>query len=107
MRQETLSLVNKPDRRTVTVLLILIGLGAGSFTTWAMANAKGEAFVDRRIEVKTAPHLEQHDKAIEELRRDQERMAADVTAIRVDTAAIRQMVADLKESRTAAIGTGR
>lgn len=60
---DTLSLVNKRDRRIVRVVGMLAAVAVGSLTTWATLNARGEAFVDKRVEEKTAPRLDKLEKS--------------------------------------------
>jgi hypothetical protein len=96
--EKGLSIVNRGDRRLVTVVLVFVGLAVGSFTTWATVNTQGEAFVDRRIELKIAPRLERVEKAIEEVQAEQKHQGADIAQLRTDVAVIKTMVTDMKES---------
>ena len=74
----------------MTVLVLLIGLGAGSFTAWAAINTKGEGFVHDRIAVEVQPTLDDHQKRIESL----EKSADDMAQMKVDIATIRTMLCD-------------
>jgi hypothetical protein len=96
-----LSIVNKRDRHIVSVLIAVIALGAGSFTAYATATAKGEAAMDGRIEVKVVPTLTDHEKRVLALenhdaaREIRERQAdADAAQMRGDIRVIRQVLED-------------
>jgi hypothetical protein len=62
-----LQLIDERYRAIIFVLVLTIAIGAGSFTAWASASSRGNAFVDNRIDLRVGEHFRSLDARVSAL----------------------------------------